>query len=376
MKRVIVFPALIVALALLAAAGLLATAPQLEPEAPAPIAPVVRIMIAEPQQVQLLVHSQGTVEPRTESALIPEVAGRVAWMSPSLVSGGVFRAGEVLIQIEDEDYHAAVEQARASFAQAEAEAANARFEYERRLSLQARNLVSRSDIEAAERRLKVAEAARDGAGSGLARAQRDLHRTRIAAPFAGMVRSKSVDVGQFLARGTAVATLYATDAVEVRLPLADEQLAFLNLPLGLGSELGADSAPVVTLQAVFAGQPLSWEGQVVRTEGEIDPRSRMVHVVAQVEPTAAPIPIGLFVTATIAGNRVDGIVTLPRSALRDGNRVLVVDADNRLWFRDVVPLRFYRDEVLISHGLVAGEQVCLSPIQTVVEGMNVQIAGA
>lgn len=376
MKRIIVFPLLIVVLALLAAAGLLATSPQLEPEAPAPIAPTVRVMIAEPESVQLLVHSQGTVEPRTESELIPEVAGRVAWMSPALVSGGVFEAGEVLLRIEDEDYEAAVEQARASFAQAEAEAANARFEYQRRLSLQERNLVSQSDIEAADRRLKVAEAAWDGAASGLARAQRDLERTRIAAPFAGMVRSKSVDVGQFLARGTAVATLYATDAVEVRLPLADEQLAFLNLPLGMPVGFETDSAPVVTLEAVFAGQALSWEGQVVRTEGEIDPRSRMVHVVARVEPDARPIPIGLFVEATIAGNRVDGIVTLPRAALRDGNRVLVVDADNRLWFREVLPLRFYGDQVLISGGLEAGERICLSPIQTVVEGMTVQIAGA
>lgn len=376
MKRIIVFPLLIVVLALLAAAGLLATSPQLEPEAPAPIAPTVRVMIAEPESVQLLVHSQGTVEPRTESELIPEVAGRVAWMSPALVSGGVFEADEVLLRIEDEDYEAAVEQARASFAQAEAEAANARFEYQRRLSLQERNLVSQSDIEAADRRLKVAEAAWDGAASGLARAQRDLERTRIAAPFAGMVRSKSVDVGQFLARGTAVATLYATDAVEVRLPLADEQLAFLNLPLGMPVGFETDSAPVVTLEAVFAGQALSWEGQVVRTEGEIDPRSRMVHVVARVEPDARPIPIGLFVEATIAGNRVDGIVTLPRAALRDGNRVLVVDADNRLWFREVLPLRFYGDQVLISGGLEAGERICLSPIQTVVEGMTVQIAGA
>lgn len=376
MKRIIVFPALIVALALLAAAGLLATAPQLEPEAPAPIAPAVRVMIAEPQSVQLLVHSQGTVEPRTESALIPEVAGRVAWMSPALVSGGVFSAGEVLLRIEDDDYLAAVEQARASFAQAEAEEANARFEYERRLSLEARNLVSRSDIEAAERRLKVAEAARAGAASGSARAQRDLERTRIAAPFAGMVRSKSVDVGQFLARGTAVATLYATDAVEVRLPLADEQLAFLNLPLGTPVGIETDSAPAVTLEAIFAGQALAWEGQVVRTEGEIDPRSRMVHVVARVKPAGTPIPIGLFVEATIVGNRVDGIVTLPRAVLRDGNRVLVVDADNRLWFREVEPLRFYRDQVMIKGGLAAGEQVCLSPIQTVVEGMTVQVVGA
>ena len=372
MKRVLVIPALVLLLALLAAAGLLATAPELEPEAPAPIAPSVRVTTVMPAPTQLVVHSQGTVEPRIESALIPEVAGRVAWVSPAMVSGGAFAAGEALIRIEADDYQAALSEANAVREQAAAEEANARFEFERRVSLVERGLVSRSDLEAAERRLKVAEAALGSAESGLERARRDLARTEIDAPFTGMVRSQSVNVGQFVARGTTVATLYATDVVEVRLPLADPQLAFLNLPLASRGELPADRSPVVTLSAVFAGRPLSWQGRVVRTEGEIDPRSRMVHVVARVEQADPPIPVGLFVEASIQGNLVDDIVTLPRSALRDGNRVLVVDRDSRMYFRDVVPLRFYRDQVLIESGLAAGEEVCLSPIQTVVEGMTVQ----
>lgn len=375
MKRVLILPAIVVLLAIFGAAGLLATAPELEPEAPAPVAPAVRVTTVEPAPVQLMVHSQGTVEPRTESALIPEVAGRVEWISPSMVSGGTFARDEPLIRIEAADYRAGLAQAQALLAQAEAEEANARFEYSRRVGLAERDLVSRSDIEAAERRLKVAEAALNSAARGVERAERDLARTRITAPYAGIVRSESVDVGQFIARGTEVARLYATDAVEVRLPIADEQLAFLDLPLGTRGELAADEAPVVTLSARFAGEPLSWPGRIVRTEGEIDPRSRMVHVVARVEQADPPIPVGLFVEADIAGNRVENIVTLPRSALRDGNRVLIVDAESRLFFRDVVPLRFYQDRVLIESGLEAGDEVCLSPIQTVVEGMTVQRVG-
>ena len=372
MKRVLILPALVVLLAIFGAVGLLATAPELEPEAPEPIAPAVRVMTVQPAPAQLLVHSQGTVEPRTESALIPEVAGRVEWISPAMVSGGAFAADELLLRIETADYEVDLAQARAVLAQAEAEEANARFEYSRRVGLAERDLVSRSDIEAAERRLKVAEAALGSAARGAERAERDLARTRITAPYAGIVRSETVDVGQFVARGSEVARLYATDAVEVRLPIGDEQLAFLDLPLAARRELAAEQAPQVTLSARFAGRQLSWTGRIVRTEGEIDPRSRMVHIVARVEQADPPIPVGLFVEADIKGNRVEDVITLPRSALRDGNRVLVVDNESRLFFRDVVPLRLYQDQVLIRSGLTAGEEVCLSPIQTVVEGMIVQ----
>ncbi|MEE4383491.1 MAG: hypothetical protein V2J02_15940, partial [Pseudomonadales bacterium] len=158
---------------------------------------------------------------------------------------------------------------------------------------------------------------------------------------------------------------------EIRLPVADEQLAYLDLSLGVRGELGPDEAPTVELSATFAGERYRWTGRVVRTEGEIDPRSRMVHVVARVTDPEPPLPVGLFVQAEIAGNRVDDVVTLPRSALREGNRVLVVDGENRMRFRTVRPLRFYQDEVLLESGLAAGERVCVSPIQTVIDGMTV-----
>jgi RND family efflux transporter MFP subunit len=375
MIRALLIPVAIVALSILGAVTLYATAPQLEPESPAPIAPTVRVITVRPDAVQHLVHSQGTVEPRTESALIPEVPGRVEWISPALVSGGVFDEGEPLLRIEQADYEAALSQAAAALEQAEAEGTNARFEHERLQQLQDRNLASRSQLEAAERRLRVADAALDSSRSGLERARRDLQRTELRAPFAGIVRTESVDVGQFVNRGNAVATIYSTDRVEIRLPIADEQLAWLDLPLGMRGELSPEDAPDVELTARFAGRDHSWNGDVVRTEGEIDPRSRMVHVVARVESADPPLPVGLFVQASISGARVNDVVTLPRTALRDGNRVLVVDPDNRMHYRDIVPLRFYQDQVMIAEGLAAGERVCISPIQTVVEGMTVAPVG-
>ncbi|MEO1078347.1 MAG: efflux RND transporter periplasmic adaptor subunit [Pseudomonadota bacterium] len=371
MIRSLWIPLAIVALSVLGAVALFATAPELKPESSTPIAPAVRVVTVRPDTVQHIVHSQGTVEPRTESTLIPEVSGRVEWVSSDLVSGGIFNADEPLLRIERADYEAALTEARANLEQAEAEEENARFEFERQKKLQDQKLTSLSQTEAAERRLRVAVAALSGANSNFERARRDLMRTELRAPFVGVVRTESVDVGQFVNRGNSIATIYATDYVEIRLPIADEQLAYLSLSLGTRGELDAEAAPDVELGARFGGRDYIWRGDVVRTEGEIDPRSRMVHVVARVASADPPLPVGLFVQARIEGARVTDVVTLPRSALREGNRVLVVDAENRMHYRTIVPLRFYQDQVLIAEGLADGERVCVSPVQTVVEGMIV-----
>jgi RND family efflux transporter MFP subunit len=213
-------------------------------------------------------------------------------------------------------------------------------------------------------------------------AERDLARTEVRAPFDGRVRDERVDVGQFVSRGVSVGTLYAVDFAEVRLPVPDEELAFLDLPLVWPGELPAGEGPEVRLVARFGGDEHEWLGRVVRTEGEIDPRSRMVHVVARVEDpygrrAAAgrpPLAVGLFVQAHIRGKLARAVALLPRAALRESGQVLVVDAAGRLRFRDVDVLRAQRDEVVIRAGLADGERVSLSPLTTVVDGMRVRVA--
>lgn len=374
MMRKFVVPGLIVLTSVFGAVTLLATSPKLEPSVPEPVPATVRVLEVQPQSVQLTVRSQGTVVPNTESQLIPEVSGRVSWISPSLVNGGTFGKGEVLLRLEDQDYRSAVERAEAALARAEAEHQHARFEYQRLQSLEQRQLVSRSALENALRAARVAEAAEREAVASLAQARRDLERTAIRAPFVGLVRQESVDIGQFVSRGNAVATLYASADAEVRLPIADRQLAYLNLPVGIRGELPPELQPAVTLTAEFAGQQLTWRGRIVRTEAQIDTMSRMVHVVARVanDEQAAPLSVGLFVNAEIEGLMADDVMVLPRSALREGNRVLVVDAEDRLRYREIEPLRLYQDEVLVRSGLEPGERICVSPLQTAVEGMPVK----
>ena len=221
--------------------------------------------------------------------------------------------------------------------------------------------------------MRVADAALADARVNFEQASQNLDRTDIKAPFTGLVRSENVDIGQFISRGAPFATLYASDQVEVRLPIADRQLAFLNLPPTLRGELPAELQPAVTLTTEYAGQTLTWNGKIVRTEAEIDVTSRMVHLVARVtnENDQAPLSVGLFVEAEIEGLSAEDIVVLPRSALRNDNQVLVVDGETKLRFRAIQPLRLYQDNVLVKQGLDVGERVCLSPIQTAIDGMTV-----
>lgn len=365
-------------LAVVMAYGLVVTSPapdQMEPEA---IATSIRVKEVQPETVRLKVRSQGTVHPLTESELIPEVTGKVAWVSPNLSAGGFFDDGEVLLRIDDRDYRSALERAQAAHARAEAEEEHARFELERREKLVQDRLASQADLEGALRSHRIAEAALKEANVTLQQAERDLERTSIRAPFRGLVRTKKVDLGQFVSRGSSIAQIYASDYVEVRLPIADSQLAFLDLPLGSRGELPAERQATVILSTDYGGEHYEWIGSLIRTEAAIDSKTRMVYAVARVEndrdPESPPMPVGLFVNAEIFGREVANVFVLPRAAIRNQNQVLVVDAENRLRYRNVDVLRYDGDQVFIQGGLAGGELVNLTPIQTVIDGMRVKPA--
>ena len=195
------------------------------------------------------------------------------------------------------------------------------------------------------------------------------------------MREKTADVGQFVTVGAPVARVYAVDAAEIRLPLPDAELAYLDLPLNYRGESGRVRGPRVTLRTTFAGRRHEWEGRIVRTEGEIDPRTRMVHVVAEVrdpygrgaDPMRPPLAAGMFVEAEIDGRTVQDVAVLPRAARRGADQVLIVDGENRLRFRQVDLLRTTIDEVFVRSGLHTGERVILSPLEAVSDGMRVRV---
>lgn len=369
------YPLVIIVVGFVLAGVIATTGPKLEQQPTPSNAPLVRTWIAHSQTVQMSSITYGTVVPRTESDLIPEVSGRIISMSPAMVSGGFFKKDEFLLEIDPLDYEVALEQARARLASARSELTNANRAHTRLLDLAKRQSASQSQQDDALNRLHFAQASLREAKARLSRAERDIDRTRISAPYDGRVRSERVDVGQFVTRGSPIATLYATDVAEVRLPIHDEELAYLKLPLN-----GEPSAhqPTVILRARFAGEDHTWEGRVVRTEGELDPQTRMVNVIAQVDApyersgNRPPLAVGLFVQAEIIGNRVDHVFVLPRSALQANERVYVISNENRLQFRDVEIIRIVDEDVYIKRGLTAGETICLSTIDHAIEGMLVR----
>ncbi len=377
----ILFPAIILGFAGLVTWMIIASKELPEPAVREESIPVVQVLITEAESTQLRVEAFGTVEPRTETQIVSEVSGRVLMVSPALASGGFFSAGELLLEVESVDYVAAVEEATAAVARAEAALSREEADAE----------VARRDWESIgegreasplvlhKPQLKEARANLASAQARLEMSRRDVERTKIRAPYEGRVRSRMVDLGQFVVRGTVLADVFAVDFAEVRLPIADSQLPLLDLNLQ-GEFTTEEAGPAVVLSAKFAGDLRTWSGRIERIEGAIDARTRSVILVARVddpygrrlEGVGPPLPAGLFVNAVINGRTIHNALSIPRKALRSGNTVYVLDDEDRLQIRDVEKLPTSGEAILISSGLRAGERVITSPLELPVAGMQLR----
>jgi len=331
------------------------------PEAPPPW---VEVLEVAPRDSRVRLRTHGSVEPRTEIDLVAEIAGRVISVSPALDTGGFFDAGEVLVELDSRDSEIAVERAEATLARRYSEARLAETKLERLQALAAREIASPAALAEVEYQRQISLALVREARAARDWARRDVERTTVRVPFAGRVRTRRVGVGQFVARGAVLARVYAVDYAEVRLPLPIAEVALLGLPTGAGAARG----PVVRLRASSGDSRVAWAGRIVRSEGEIAQRSRMVNAVARVEDPYGlasqrgrpPLTVGLFVEAEILGRTLEDVVVLPRSAVTANGEVLVVDETDRLRTRNVEVVRVDGERVLVAAGLAPGERVCAS----------------
>lgn len=364
--------------ALIAVMG--AARPKIENEEPEIAAPSVFFAVAEESAVTLDVRAQGEVRPRTDIVLTAQIAGRVISTSGDFVNGGAFNEDALLLKIEDADYQVAVTSARARLAQAkealrreEAESELAARDYEE-LGLGD----DPSELTLRQPQLAQARANYNAARADLSAAELNLSRTRVKAPFQGRVRERIAGPGQYVAPGSQLGRIFSTDIAEIRLPLTDNDLAQLGVPIAF-VEQDEVPGPEVKLSAVIAGQAHEWIGRIARTDGAIDPATRQISAIAVVDDpygdgadNGVPLTIGLFVDALIEGRPYPDAIILPRTALHGRDRVFVITQENLLEERTVSIVASNRDTVTISQGISAGERIVSSPLRGAGDGDPVE----
>ncbi|MCU7554009.1 efflux RND transporter periplasmic adaptor subunit [Alteromonas sp. ASW11-19] len=330
------------------------------------------------QPVTFKVRSQGNVVPKNQTSLSAQVSGKVESLSEQFVVGGMVRKGDVLATLEQQDYLTDVKLAEAELAQAKA----ALQEEIARGKVAESEWKSVNSVVPPELGLRKPQLAREQANvkaaeAKLERAQRNLSRTRITAPYDGLVVSRNIDLGQFVSTGMAIGSVYATDVAEVRLPVTDSDLAFLDLQQSKRQQGN------VTLTASVAGKTHTWTGSLVRTEGIRDSASRVVYVIVEVvdpylrdsDEEGVALQFGQFVEASITGTRTEDLIVLPRTTLRLDNTVLVVEEGRELAIKPVDVLRTSADSVYLSDGLDDGDLVIMSAVPNPYNGMKVRLPG-
>lgn len=329
------------------------------------------------EAVNFIVNSQGNVVPRNKTALSAQVSGQVVSLSDSFIAGGTFKKGDVLATLEQDDYKTDLKLAEAELAQAQAalqeEIARGKVAEQEWRSV---NSVAPPELGLRKPQLAKEQANVKAAEAKLERAKRNLQRTRITAPYNGIVVERNIDLGQFVATGSPIGTIYSTDTAEVRLPITDSDLMFVNI-----ASQSSEGAPVL-LQASVGGTARSWEGNLVRSEGILDTGSRVVYAIVEVKDPynvngthAAPLRFGQFVEAQITSRQNEALVVLPRSILRLDNTILTVNDNRELEIQVVDVARTTAQDVFIRSGIEEGSLVVMSPVPNPYNGMKVRLPG-
>lgn len=327
---------------------------------------------ARQDDVQLRVKTQGEVRPQIEIDLVPEVGGKIVYVSPNFIEGGVFKKGEVLVRIQDADFQVGVIRAEANVAQAQQVLVREKAEGDiaRQDFIELGRTDEPSPLALREPQQAQARASLQAAEAELEAAKLNLSRTAVRAPFSGRVRTKSSDIGQFVNPGSRLASIFSTNVVEVRLPLSDDQLSKIDLPLAYVASSREEAVPV-TLTARVAGAQRVWDARIMRTDAAYDTQTRSLFAIAEVRDpygdgvskTGVPLAPGLFVDADIAGRKYENVIVISRDGLRPQDEVYVVDDKGKAEIRKVSVLDATAERAVLTSGIESGELVVLSPME-------------
>ncbi len=368
------------------------------PRRPAePESPIVSVETVVAGSGPIPVFGAGTVRPRWEIDIAPEVGGKIVAVSPNLQSGGHVSAGEVLVRIDPAEYENRVQQAEADVAtqrvallQAEEEAQIARTEYEQfraRENRRGNAAGPPSPLVLREPQLQAARAALARAEAQLRDAELVLSRTAITSPFDGRVRNEVADLGRLVAVGQSLGQIYASDAVEVVVPVSDDD-AFL-IPNLWSLQAGDDDRSIpATVTIEYGARRFFWEGYVDRAETALDEQSRTIDLVIRVpdpfSPGRAvegsadtgagpPLLVGQFAQVAIDGLELAEYFILPRRALRPGNEVWAIAADGRVQIVAVELLQETDEQLYVVGDFTEGQFVIVAGINLATNGMEVRL---
>lgn len=369
------------------AALLVSLAPEPERRDPASRVPFVQTAAVAVGVGAIPVHGAGVVRPVAEVDLASQVNGRVVWVDPALQSGGRVTAGQVLFRIDGADYsyrvrqaEAALEARRLEFLKAEESAAIAADEYERFAARAGVDAPPATPLVLHQPQLEAARTALRREEEGLAHAKLELSRTEGTAPFDGIVREESVEIGRLLTAHERVGRIFATDAVEVVVPLADSAASLIP---GLWQHSGTERAEAI-VHAEYGDVRGSWPGFVDRALASLDETTRTIEVIVRVpnpfavsnasEHAHPPLLVGKFAEVIIDGTAPGAYFRLRRAALQPGDEVWCVRADGTVRIVPVRVLQRLDDEIFVTGPLNAYEPAIVGGIRFATDGMAVRLA--
>lgn len=431
-------PVIILAFAFFTANLIIKSKPEVKRKKPPKQVLTVEVMDLEKSNFQVWLKSYGTIRPRTQSTLIPEVSGRIIKVSEKFRSGAFFEKGDLLLEIDPRNYKSTVIFAHAewlkaqrdlemeksrinnyetSFFLAASEQARAELnlkEEEAKSKLAIKNwqklgkkgepgvLVlrkpqltlaqsqlraaeakveqSRQDLQLTGAQLRAAEALVVSARAQLKQKEVELERTKIMSPYAGLIKKQLVDIGQYVSQGTILAEIFAVDYSEISLPLTDHQVNFIDLPELYRGGHDIDTSPLVKLIISQGNKKHTFDAHIIRTEGMIDSQTQQIFVIAQINNPYArkkqnipPLKMGQFVEAEIKGVLLEDVFVVPRSALREGHKVLIVNESDELSERKVNVVWVDNEQAVIKSGINRGERLSLTPVQFLVKNKSMKV---
>ena len=340
---------------------------------------VVDTMIASSQPIKVTINAQGVTIPSRQVALKSEVTGRVIWSSHKLRPGGMFRAGEAILKLDPRDYEIAVAQQKAAIgrAQVELQIERGRKNVAEREWALMKKKAKGSALALREPQLASAQLALEAAESGLRRAELNLDRTTIRAPFDAFVIQKNVDVGELVTIQSPLGSIASSDSFWVEVKVPARKLAWVSFP--------KDGQPgsKARISLNFGGQQITRGARVIQLAGDLDPIGKMARVIVEIDdpfalssnPNSLPLLLGSFVTVNIASQRELTAVSIPRTALLEGDKVMLVNAKNRLEIQNVEIVWREQDTVFTTSGLEAGDRVIKSRISRPIAGMLLKVLG-